>query len=219
MQREIERRFQNGEYRPGTHLIHLKHIGPYLYQRLCAAFRVQSLTIEQFARRVRDFSADQLKQKLQRALQNARNNQCIPGNGRIDMYHVADYNSKGYEALISLLRVLARNGDGYNIGQGFRFNPSRILLRRRNDDTKDMACMDRQQCAAHHGTYHDNLCQPNRRRQGFEGVAPYSGQKHIRPRNRNAALGSMQNSITRGRYAQSPQANVYWRRPGRMNHA
>jgi len=118
--------------------------------------------------------------------------------------------------MISLIKVLARNDDGYNLGRNFRFDASRLRMpARRSESTKTLPCMSRGQCRNNGGVYHNNSCLPPNNARGFTGVLPYSGQK-LKPRNRNQPLGSMNNSIRRGTYINSPNSNISWRKPGRM---
>ena len=216
MQRSIERSFRNNSLTPGSELIDVKHIGPYLYTRMRQQFAAgaATLTIRRFAGRIQNMGIDNLKKKLHTALQNARNNQCIRTPNRA-LYHVQDYNQKGYEAMINLIKVLARNGDGHNLGRNFRFDATRLRMpAMRNDDSK--SCLSRAACRQNNGIWHDNLCQPPRNARGFAGVFPRSGQKTIRQRDRSQPLGSHRNSIRRGRYARAPNSQTLWRRPGVM---
>tara|TARA_B110000008_G_scaffold187223_1_gene186033 strand:+ start:755 stop:1426 length:672 start_codon:yes stop_codon:yes gene_type:complete len=220
MQRYLSQEFQRGDLQPSSEMIEIKHIGPYLYNRLIKEFsRSRILTIRTFANRISSMSIDLLKRKLTKSLQNKRNNQCIPNGNKNnnDLYHVQDVNQKGYEILLHLIRLLSRNGDGHNLGANFQFDASRLrLATRRSEDAKTSGCLSRSRCRRHGNTWHDSLCQPGRRSNGFYGVHPYSGQKTKQNRNARKPLGSINNSIRRGRYARSPNSNILWRRPGRM---
>lgn len=221
MDRSIVRQFQNGTLTPASELIDVKYIGSYLYARLKHVFspRTQILTISSYANRIRNMSEDTIKKRLQVALQNDRNNMCVRTSRRPQSrskYHVADYNQKGYEAMISLTRVLARGQDGYNIGHNMLANPAQLRLPPTRDNaSKETSCLSRSRCR-NRGRWYDNLCQPPSNTRGFPGVYPRSGQKTRQNRNRNFALGSMHNSIHRGRYARTPDGQYRFRRPGPM---
>ena len=218
MQRFITRQFRNNELTPRSELIDIKHIGPYLYRRLKREFssRANTMTIQSFARKIQNLQVDNLKRKLNKALQNQHNNQCVTIPG-YEPYQVADVNEKGYEAMISLIKVLDRNGDGHGMGRNFIFDASQLRMpHKRSAITKIVPCLPRNRCVANGGIWHNGACQPPSNARGFAGVYPYSGQKTT-SRNRRARLGSMNNSVRRGRYVRSPNGRVEWRRPGRMS--
>lgn len=218
MQRFITRQFRDNILTPRSELIDIKHIGPYLYRRLKGEFASRSITmtIRSFARRIENLQLDNLKRKLQKALQNQHNNQCVTLPGYAP-YHVSDVNEKGYEAMISLIKVLDRNGDGYGLGRNFVFDSTQLRMpQKRSAITKTVACLPRNRCVTRGATWHNGLCQPLSNARGFAGVYPYSGQK-TRSRNRRGRLGSINNSVRRGQYARSPNGRVEWRRPGRMS--
>jgi len=215
MQRLIIQQFRNNLLSARSELIDLKHIGPYLYRSLKREFspRTLTLTIQSFARKIQNMTIDNLKRKLQKALQNEHNNQCVRIDG-YDMYHVPDINAKGYEVIISLIKVLARNRDGNNIGGNFIFDASQLRMpNKRSTISERVSCFSRNQCRGNGGIWYDGLCQPPAEATGFAGVHPYSGQK-TNNRSPRSPLGS--NSVRRGRYARSPNGKVEWRRPGRM---
>lgn len=211
MQRSIERDLNSRNILPRSEIIELKHIGPYLYKRLIKEFAPnrQSLTIRRFATKIQNMSIDQLKFRLQKALQNKRNNQCIQSNGY--MYHVPDFNTKGYEMMINLIKVLSRNENNFGFRHRFTFN-ARELRKPSTVSTSNLTCLSRRSCPR--GRWRDGLCQPDNRAHGFPGVHPFSGQKTY-ARHENRQLGSSHNSIRRGRYAQG-SGSVMWRRPGKM---
>lgn len=207
MQRTIIGQFNRGELTPRSEMIELKHIGPYLYERLRRSFarNTRILTIQRFASSIQNMSIDNLKRRLQTALQNARNNQCI-GQGN-NVHHVRDYNEKGYEVLINLIKVLANNRDGHGLGRNFRFNASQLRMpNRRHDETKIAPCLSRGRCRSRGFRYRDGLCTPRSDRTGFPGVSSRTGQK----------INSRNNSIRRGRYTRPDENGVEWRRPGFM---
>ena len=93
MEAELARRFRDGELVPSSSVREIKHIGAYLGARLRDAFnpRARELTIRVLARRIAPLSIDQLKSRLQRALQNEHANECV--NSRTyGRYHVRDMN-------------------------------------------------------------------------------------------------------------------------------
>ena len=213
MQRLIVQQFRNGLLSPNSELQELKYIGPYLYKRLINEFdnTRNTLTIRRFSQKIFNMSINTLKHKLQKALQNRRNNQCIR-NGT-NLYHVPDFNEKGYEVMINLIKVMDRNLDGYGLGNRFTFD-SRLLRKPPKRQDQSVSCKARNTCN-NRGIWINNLCIPtNSRTRGFPGVFPYSGQKTYK-RSRNNALGSIHNSIRRGQYVNDSR-NVYWRKPGRM---
>lgn len=215
MQRFIVQQFRNGLLSPNSELHKVKHIGAYLYKRLKNEFndtRNNALTIRRFSQKIVNMSINTLKYKLQTALQNRRNNQCISDGNKL--YHVPDFNEKGYEAMINLIKVMDKNLDGYGLGTRFSFD-SRLLRKPPKRQDESVSCHVRNACN-NLGTWTDNLCTPTRgRARGFPGVFPYSGQKTYK-RSRNHAIGSLHNSIKRGRYARKSR-NIYWRRPGRIS--
>lgn len=216
MQRRIETSFRNGSLVPTSELKELRHIGEYLYDRLVREFAPQNrtLSIRGFARKIQHLNSSVLKHRLQSALQNRRNNQCVRTPGRLP-YHVPDFNIKGYEVMISLIKVLDHNRDGYGLGRNFAFASADLRMpRRRHDDAKTVACLSRASCRQHGGIWRDGMCQPSVRSTGFAGVHPFSGQKVAR-RRAASPLGSVHNSIRRGRYA-STGGQMQWRRPGPM---
>jgi hypothetical protein len=216
MQRYIAQQFARGDLNPRSEMIELKHIGPYLHERLRRSFarNTSTLTIRRFASSIQNMSVTNLKRRLQTALQNARNNQCIGTGGRI--HHVQDFNEKGFEVLISLIKVLANNRDGHNLGRNFQFDASALRMPpRRDDDAKIAGCLSRGRCRSRGYRWRNGLCVPNANSTGFSGVYPTSGQK-TRPRNQNYELGTIRNSVKRGRYTQADENGVEWRRPGFM---
>lgn len=208
MQRQIERQFRNNILTPQSELIEINHIGNYLYERLKKKFNnTRRLSIKTFARKIQNLSIDTLKRKLQIALQNKRNNQCVR-TPRKPLYHVPDYNVKGYEAIISLIKILARNRDGHGLGSNFTFDENLLRMpARRHDESKHLPCLSRSTCLRNNGTWNDGLCQPNHTRRGFPGIHSYTGQK----------MSRRTNKMQRGQYASSRNSNTKWRRPSRLN--
>jgi hypothetical protein len=210
MQREIARRFARNDLNPSSQLIELPHIGEYLYKRILRKFAPNNriITIRGFARRIQNMNINTLITKLQEALQNKRNNQCIQTNtNRFGFYHVPDYNLKGWESMISLIKVLNNGRDGYALGNNFSFDIRQLRMpRRRDENTKYASCLSPRQCRRSNNVYHNGLCQPHTHTIGFQGVRPYSGQK----------IKSNHNSRLRGHYAASPNRRYLWRHAGRM---
>ena len=206
MQREIVRRFRDGRLLPTSSMMDVPHIGPYLFHRMKREFAPNraSFTLRMFASRIQSLTHQQIAHRLQRALQNRRNNQCVPtqspttNNG---MYHVADYNLHGYKAIVSLVQVMASHRDGHNLGRNFTFDARRLRATHRDHDSKYVPCMSRARCT---GIWYDRMCQPSAQTRGFPGVAGRTGQKFA------------SNKLRRGQYAKSPQGGRTWRRPRRM---
>lgn len=209
MQREITRQFTQNKLVPSSQLIELPFIGEYLYKRIVRKFAQNSrnLTIRGFARRIQNMSANTLIRKLQEALQNKRNNQCVQSDtGRYGYYHVSDYNLKGWESMISLIKVLNNGRDGHGLGNNFSFDARQLRMpRRRDESTKYASCLTPRQCRRSNNVYHNGLCQPQTNRIGFQGVSPYGGQKIKSNNNRR-----------RGNYSSSPNGRYLWRHSGRM---
>lgn len=209
MRRRLERLFQNGILGPQSQMRDVPHIGPYLYDRLCRGFGVRQLTIATFARRLEGLSVERIRWRLERALQNERNNRCVPSvaQRRRLMYHVPDVNAKGYETLLALIRLLIARGDGHRMaGPALRRLNPRLLYApaRRPDVTRHFGCVDTsRRCARAGGVFADGLCQPPTGvRRGFPGVRPYAGQ-----------TATVQENRRRGAYA-APRNGQSWRRPG-----
>ena len=202
MQRRIQAMVRRGELRESSTLDEVPYIGSYLYDGLHRAFasRAPEVTIRRFARAIERFDLATLKRRLQQALQNARSNHCVRRSPTL-MYHVSDYNQKGYEAMVAVIKVFARQP----IGGRFAFDARRLRLPpRRSESTKTMPCLSRRRCPP--GRWHDGLCQPPDRARGFDGVYPHSGQSRRRGSSR----------LQRGRYARPASAHgrTRWRRPG-----
>lgn len=210
MQRELERDFRNGILTPRSTLLEIKFIGDYLYRRLIREFARNhaSLSIQRFATRIQNLNLQSLKERLQKALQNKRNNQCVSKYRGGPEYHVADVNEKGYEAMVALIRILAQNRDGYNLGAGFRFDGTRLRKpRRRDDDTKFVPCLSRRSCNRRNYAFRNGVCIPRSRSNGFIGVGRHTGQKITR---------HSRNLTRRGTYTQRSNG-VSWRKPGRLS--
>ena len=209
MQRTLQQAFRRGDLTPQSTMDQVKHIGPYLYNRLRRIFAsgAQTLTIRSFARRIERLTLDTLRFRLQRALQNRRNNQCVRSNGQA-LYHVPDYNYKGYEILLALIKVLARNGDGHGLGNRFNFDARQLRMPTRRDPaSKTVPCVSNtRSCRRNGGRWSQGLCHPPSATRGFPGVQGYSGQKR-----------SLRSTDTlRGNYVRTPNSQTSWRRPGRM---
>lgn len=215
MRRYIKSSFENGSLTPYSELIDLKHIGPYLYRRLKREFSTNQLTVRRFANKIKNLSIDVLKNRIQKALQNLRKNECI--QTKYGLLHVQDYNEKGYEAIISLIRVLANGEDGHQLGRHFSFDASQLRMApKRHDITKYISCKRRNQCTGVNERWDNGQCKPsNNRVRGFPGIYPHSGQKTYK-RNRRYPLGSIRNSRKHGRYSRNRNNEVMWRTPGRL---
>lgn len=207
LQRKLTREFRLGELTPASPITAIPHVGAYLHKNLQRAFQrhtLSVLTIGGFASAVAPLSTADLKSKLQHALQNKRANQCVRSKSgrRGQLYHVQDYNKFGYEACLALIRVLAHGRDGYGMGSAFASNPSSIRIpAARSEGAKRFGCIKSQRgCRAQGGVWHDSLCQDDGAAHGFEGVAPYDGQKTT-----TESPGTL--------YAKMPTGRKGWRRP------
>lgn len=216
MRRSIRSSFENGTLTPQSELIELKHIGSYLYRRLQREFSPNhTLTIKRFANKIQNLSLHDLKHRIHKALQNLRKNECIATNS--GLHHVQDVNEKGYETIINLIKVLANNEDGHNLGRNFRFEASRLRKPpKRHDITKAVSCKKRNECLNANETWNNGLCKPsNNSIKGFSGIYPFSGQKTYK-RNNRYVIGSIRNSRKHGKYSHNSNTNVMWRRPGKL---
>lgn len=176
MYRNIRQKFQQNEIRPNTNLIELPNIGPYLYERLRRKFapRARDITIRQLFRNTRNMTTQELKEGLQRALQNEHANQCTGKPGR--RYHIRDVNEKGWLTMIALFRVAYANHDGYNLWQNLQANPNNIrYAAQRSEDAKKCGCKSRNACR-HPCVWQNGLCQYTDGT-GFEGIGAYPGQR------------------------------------------
>ena len=204
MQAEIARRFQDGSLVPASGIEEIKHIGDYLAEGLRRTFSPQSrrLTIRVFARRIAPLSVEELRAKLQRALQNRRANECVADSSSAQ-YHVRDVNMYGFKACRALIHALAKGRDGHGLGANFRVDYRRLQNPRRREDAAYMSCLSRRACGLAGGVWADRLCLPSPGQRGFEGVGPYSGQKKLRSSRERV----------RGQYAVA-RSGEQWRRPG-----
>ena len=125
-----------------------------------------------------------------------------------------DFNEKGYEVLINLIKVLASNEDGYHLGDNFNFNANKLRMApKRHDITRTIACQNRRNCQ---GIWNDGQCHPrNNNVIGFPGIYPHSGQK-THTRNISHTLGSQRNSKRHGKYSKPLNSRILWRKPGRL---
>lgn len=211
MRRSIRIAFENGTLSPESELVDLKHIGPYLYRRLKKEFAPSAsrLTVKRFISKIKRLSFTTLKQRLQKSLQNRRSNECVRSTNNT-LYHVPDLNEKAYEAIICLIKVLA-----FDRGIHFTFDASQFRKPpRRSDIAKTISCTSRRNCQRLGGEWNNNLCMPRQNVQGFSGIYPHSGQKMYR-RDYTRPLGSLRNSVRRGRYSKS-RTDSFWRRPGTL---
>lgn len=204
--------FQNQQLAPASELIEVPHIGPYLYDRIRREFttNVRSLSIRGFASSVQNMSLDTLQRRLQKALQNARNNQCVSSRRPYRSYHVPDVNKLGYAAMIGLVKTIgAGNDGGHNLGRNWRLDASRLRLpRERSNGSKYLSCIKtRTACQNRGGVFVNRMCQPQPGDEGFPGVRPHAGQKVATRNNTNPR---------RGNYVQSANGATQWRMPGAL---
>lgn len=204
---EIIRDFRNGDLTPTSELEDLKYIGPYLYRGLRREFRISGpvFTIRRFASSIRNLRLDVLKERIGKALRNERRHQCVHRPNR-DPHFVAEINEKGHETLLSLIRVLGRGADGYNMGAGFRFDASRLRKpRRRDPETMYLPCLrsNSVQCTRRGGNYSRGHCMPGSRKVGYPGIRPSSAQKRRVVRSRSRSR----------KYSRDAQRRYEWRIP------
>ncbi len=207
MERRIQGMFAAGHLDPRSELDEVPFIGPYLYDRMVRTFnpRRPRLTIRQFADAVRNHDRATLIDRIKRALQNDRANMCVRNP---HPYHIADVNTMGWIAIVSLLRVLGRGRDGHNMGARFAFDARRLALpTARENPAKKSGCISRRDCAYHRGMlFHDGLCMPrSSRARGFDRIGRQPGQKSSTLVRR--ARGS--------RYARHPSGRASWRHASR----
>ena len=203
MQNEISNAFRDGTLTPSSTINEVKWIGTYLYKGLIHEFAPTNnrLSIRGFCGKIRNLADDALKFRLKQSVKNNRANKCIQ-NYKNEGYHVQEINNKGWEALISLIKVIVKGNSGYDFGS-FNFNYRVLKLPpKRESDTKKLGCLSRRECRINGGIYSDGLCQTrNMNHHGFEGIDSSRGQKK---RSRVPVLG----------YAQSPiDSQIYWKKP------
>ena len=204
MQRRIQSMVGRGELHESSNLDAIPYIGPYLYGGLRRTFApcARDVTIRRFARAIERFDIPTVKGRLQTALQNERNNQCVR-QSPTTMYHISDYNQKGYQAMLAVIKVIAREP----VGRRFAFDARQLRMPpRRSASAKGRPCLSRRHCPR--GRWYDGLCQPDDATRGFDGVHPFSGQSWRRRSSR----------VRRGRYARSRTGSKRWRRPGPLRH-
>ena len=200
---KVRRLFDDGDLVPRSRVSEVPHIKEFLANGLRREFapRMPYLTLSTFARRIAALDRETLKRRLQRALQNARANECVDG------YHVRDINLLGWQACIALIKVMHRGHDGHGLGQRFAFDPSTLRAPpARSGVAKRSACMSKRVCRRTRGAiYHQGLCMPrNPRVYGFEGVGKRSGQR-----------SSRRTRSSRGRrHVAHPSGYGSWRRAG-----
>ena len=202
MYRNIQRKFMTQELMPNSRMSSLPNIGPYLYERLRRKFspRAQNITIRQFSRNIRNMSTAQLKENLQRVMQNERANQCVGPRGQ--RYHVRDTNEMGFKTILALLRVLKNGADGYNLGANMLANPNNIQYPAfRSQAAKHTPCKSRSACRAP-SVWRNGSCQ-YLDRSGFEGIGNYPGQQI---HNRN--VRSLQQQLNRANTLERTRRDV-----------
>ena len=179
----IRESFADQTWDAATPLTALPGIGKYLEGRVRRALlppqRRLPITMYEFVDALRPLSTTRVVLILQRALQNARSNQCVASSPARNMmaspprtYHTGDINEIGYEALVALLDYAKRNRL-FGLRQ-FRYVAPLPRLRRRNRATRNCGCRSREECRhAPSCTYVDGLCVPKDNRvRGFTG-SPY----------------------------------------------
>lgn len=209
MQRELKALFRSGDLLPDSRLDAVPYIGPYLSSRMRRAFTPsrRSITVRSFSRAISGMSSAALMDKLRRALQNKRSNQCSLRGKR--PHHIPDINVMGLRAMVSLVKLLASGNDGHNLGRAFAFSGNALRLPARRDAvTKESGCLSRRACRDAPGAlFSGGLCMPRRAGAvGFPGVAPSPGQM---ARYHPASVGGR-------RYVRHPSGKTSWRVPGRV---
>lgn len=211
MERQLARAFAEGDLRPGSDIERLPYIGQYLGDRMRRAFLHhagrRTLTIRGFVRAIgRETSANAAMDRIKRALQNDRGNQCVH-NPR--PYRIADVNTMGWRSIVALLRTVERVMDGgRRMGHFMRFDPRHLRLpTRRGHAAKRSGCVTRRECVNSRGTvYRDGLCMPrSSRARGFDGIGSHPGQKGTYRCRRSR----------QSRYVRHPSGESSWRRPSR----
>ena len=203
---KIRAEFNSGRLNENSHITELKGIGEYLangLQRTLAPGRPR-LTIDGLANRVARMNTNQVNSTLQRALQNARSNQCA------DEYHIRDVNKRGWRVIVALLRYL----DGQ---KNFAFDAQQLRYpANRSNSAKHCGCISsRRRCQSLEGqrlgcTWHQSLCQPRSPHAvGFEGIGDMPGQRA------RAMTPQMRRRARRSRMHYTDGDDV-WRFPGRI---
>ncbi len=129
-EKEVARRFRDGELLPSSMITDMKHIGPYLEERLRDTFspHATTFTIGAFAESISQLSTEELRKRLKYALQNKR------ASVRVDReygeYQVRAVNDRGWRACVALIRTLAKGKGGHGMGVHFAFDASRLRVPR-----------------------------------------------------------------------------------------
>jgi len=134
-EKEVARRFKDGELLPSSMITDMKHIGPYLGDRLRDTFspHATTFTIGTFAESISQLSTEQLRERLKSALQNKRARECV--DRKHGEYQVRAVNDRGWRACVALIRTLAKGKDGHGMGTNFAFDASRLRVPRARERT------------------------------------------------------------------------------------
>ena len=206
MERRIRRAFVDGDLQPQSNIEDIPFVGEYLGARMHRAFapgRRNGLTIRGFVGASGRGSVATASDRIKRALQNDRANQCVRNP---HPYRIADVNTMGWRAVVALLRVIGRGQDGHNLGLRLTFDPRRLRLPTiRSRAAKRSGCITRAECRrAPDMVFSDGLCMPrSSRTRGFDGIGRHPGQK--------ASYGTQY--ARQSRYARHPSRQSAWRHP------
>lgn len=205
----MENLFASGDLDPSSNIDEVPFIGDYLSARMRRVFSRRPgapLTVRGFVRAVGAGTAAEATDRIKRALQNDRANQCVRNP---TPYRIADVNTMGWRAVVALLRVVGRGRDGgHRLARWLRFDPRHVRLpTRRGRAAKRSGCVSRRECARSRDMiHHDGLCMPrSSRARGFDGIGRHPGQK-ADGRTRRAR---------QSRYARHPSRRASWRHASR----
>lgn len=165
--------FTNGVWDGKTPLVALPAVGPYLEARLRRALRKQGpLDIEEFVKGFRGLGTNRVMEILQRALQNARSNQCVSrsrASPAARKYHTGDINEHGFASIAALLDY-ARTQRLFQAG--LRFDAPLPRPSTRGRASRSCGCLARNECTSP-CVYVNGGCFPRDSRvRGFQG-SPY----------------------------------------------
>lgn len=171
----VQRDLASGTVSGADPLVRVRGIGPYLAARLADGLGVPApLTLDDFWERTRPLSTARVQRLLERALQNARGNQCAsPGTvarRHEETYHVGDINEFGYQACIALL-------DDQRARRAVRYGalPKRLPARPRG--SRECGCRAPADCTGLCIRTDDGACVPRAHNaRGFVGVRPHPDQ-------------------------------------------
>ena len=163
---EVRKAFREGRFDASSDLTEVPRIGTYLARRLNSEFD-GARTVEQLWDATALMNGIELKERLYRALQNDRGNQCVASRSRTNAsrYHTPDVNEFGYEAAVALIKLRRQNITGL---------PARLPSR----GAASRRCACKATCDGPCTLSEDGqLCVPKATgARGFVGVAPLPDQ-------------------------------------------